>query len=98
MRKLTALVFSMNPGEILHDLDEVLDLGVRLHAGAVVDLQAVHHFGHALSVQVQEGLNEIAVDETLKMARNFEKNLGEYDEKRLTSMGSVLRSLWKLLQ
>ena len=63
----------MNPGEILHDLDEVLDLGVRLHAGAVVDLQAVHHFGHALSVQVQEGLNEIAVDETLKMARNFEK-------------------------
>ena len=73
VRKLTALVFSMNPGEILHDLDEVLDLGVRLHAGAVVDLQAVHHFGHALSVQVQEGLNEIAVDETLKMARNFEK-------------------------
>ena len=63
----------MNPGEILHDLDEVLDLGVRLHPGAVVDLQAVHHLGHALPVQVQEGLNEIAVDETLKMARNFEK-------------------------
>ena len=59
----------MNPGEILYDLDEVLDLGVRLHPGAVVDLQAVHHLGHALPVQVKEGLDQVAVNEALERKR-----------------------------
>ena len=67
----------MYPGQVLDDLDEVLHLRVRLHAAAVGDLEPLHHLGHFVAPQVQEGLDQVTVDETLekKIARCYNGNL-----------------------
>ena len=55
----------MNPGEIFHDLDEVLDGRLDLHARPVVDLEVLDDLGHLGAVEVEEQVDEVAVDKAL---------------------------------
>ena len=55
----------VDPREVLHDLDDVIHAHGHLHPAGVGLLEAGDHLGHGGAVQVQERLDDVAVDESL---------------------------------
>lgn len=56
----------VDPCEILYNFNQVLHFGVHFHSTSIFHLQSLADLGHLRAVEVEERLNKVSVDKTLK--------------------------------